>query len=276
MLFLCLGLLAIAILALMPAADRAESISGDNVIVDFRGSIRPRALPRAEAAPVSLHVQGAVHPIGEGSPSALAEFTVQVNRHAVFTTRGLPRCPLRKLHGTSTHEALANCGEALLGSGYFTSHIDIPEQAPFPAWGRVLAFNTRKHGHQAVAIHVFGHHPAPTSTVLAAALLRSNPASGAYGPELRVEMPRIGDEWGYVSSFSLTLHRRYRYRGKERSVISASCPAPPDLSEVPFKAARGTFELADGQIFTRTLGGTCRAIAMPQPPAHARRPSDGG
>ncbi len=72
-------------------------------------------------------------------------------------------------------------------------------------------------------------------------------------------MPRIGDDWGYVSGFGLTLHRRYRYKGSERSVVSATCPAPVDLREVPFKAARGSFELADGQLLSRTLGGSCRA-----------------
>jgi hypothetical protein len=58
--------------------------------------------------------------------------------------------------------------------------------------------------------------------------------------------------------FSLTFHRRYRDHGKARSVVSATCPAPPDLGHVPFKAARATFELADGEILTRTLAGSCR------------------
>jgi hypothetical protein len=41
-------------------------------------------------------------------------------------------------------------------------------------------------------------------------------------------------------------------------VISASCPAPRDIHEVPFKAARGTFELAGGATLTRVVGGTCK------------------
>lgn len=255
------ALLCLALSALCLASARADTVSGDNVRIQFRGSIVPKALPRSRPAPVSLHLEGRVEPLGSERPSSLSQLTVQVNRHATFTTRGLPTCPRRKLRGTSTEEALANCGDALLGSGYFTSHIDIPEQAPFPTWGRVLAFNTRKSGHQAVAIHVFGRSPAPTSTLLSASLRRSGPAAGQFGPQLSVTMPRIGDDWGYVSGFGLTLHRRYRYRGTERSVVSASCPAPADLREVPFKAARGNFELADGQILSQTLSGTCRAAA---------------
>jgi hypothetical protein len=203
-----IALLCLLAPALSPALARADTVSGDEVRIDFRGSILPRVLPRSGPAPVSLHVEGRVEPLGAEHPAALSRLTIQVNRHAVFSARGLPRCPRRKLRGTSSEEALANCGEALIGSGYFTSHIDIPEQAPFPAWGRVLAFNTQIVGREAVAIHVFGRKPAATSTLLSAALSRSGRASGQFGPKLSIVMPKIGDDWGYVSGFGLTLHRR--------------------------------------------------------------------
>jgi hypothetical protein len=154
---------------------------------------------------------------------------------------------------------LANCGEALIGTGYFTSHIDIPDQTPFPAFGRVLAFNTTIDDRQAIVVHVYGTTPASITTVLASTLSRTGPASGSFGPKLEIVMPKIGDDWGYVTSFSLTIHRRYRYHGRAMSVVRATCPAPPDLHRVPFKAARGTFELTDGQVLTRTVGGTCTA-----------------
>lgn len=256
--FLCLG----ALVSLLAVA-RAETVTGDALRVDFRGSILPRTLPRSVPAPVSLHVEGSVRPLGAERPAPLARLSVEVNRHAIFTTRGLPICPRRELRGTDTEEALARCAGALIGSGYFTSHIEIPEQAPFPAWGRVLAFNTRKQGHEAVAIHVFGRRPAATSTLLSAALLQSGGADGQFGPQLTIAMPRIGEDWGYVSGFGLTLHRRFRYRGAEHSLVSATCPAPTDLPEVPFKAARGSFELADGRTLRRTIGGRCRAAGRP-------------
>jgi hypothetical protein len=238
---------------------RAEVVTGNDVRIDFRGWILPKVLPRSSPAPVSLHVAGTIRPLGAGRPAALRSITLQVNRHAHFTTRGLPRCPTRRLRGASTAQALTSCGEALIGGGHFASHIDIPEQAPFPAWGRVLAFNSNRGGREAVVIHVFGRRPVPITTVLSSSLTRSGSASGSFGPRMTIEMPRIGDEWGYVTGFDLTFQRRYRYRGQELSVVSASCPAPTDLRVVPFKAARGTFELADGQTLTRTLGGTCKA-----------------
>jgi hypothetical protein len=254
-------LAALAVLAALlgSVVARADTVAGDNVRIGFRAWILPRALPRGDPSAVSLHLTGRVHPIGDQRPSALERVTIQVNRHAVFSTRGLPRCPHRRLGATRTAEAIALCDAALIGSGRFRSHIDIPEQAPFPAIGRVLAFNTTLHGHRAVALHVSGTDPVPTTTVLIARLTRSGPTPGQFGSELTIEMPRIGDDWGYVTGFDLTLHRRYRYRGREMSVVRASCPAPAGFARVPFKAARGIFELADGQILTRTLSGSCRA-----------------
>lgn len=239
------------------AVAKADTVTGDGVRIDFRGQIRPAVLPRSEPAPVTLRVAGTVQPLDGQRPVALERLTIQVNRHAVFTTRGLPACPVRRLRGAASRQALDNCGDALLGYGYVTSHIDIPDQARFPAFGRVLAFKATQRGHRAVAIHVFGRTPASITTVLAATLVRSGPAAGPFGPKLTVEMPKIGDDWGYLTGFALTLHRRYRHHDREMSVVSATCPAPRDLHKVPFKAARGTFELADGQTLTRALGGSC-------------------
>ena len=178
-----LSLRTLAALALLAAligsvVARADTVAGDNVRIGFRAWILPRALPRGDPSPVSLHLSGRVHPIGKQRPSALERVTIQINRHAVFTTRGLPRCPSppgrNPLRGGD-----ARCRAALIGSGRFRSHIDIPEQAPFPAIGRVLAFNRRLHGRRASgAPRLAGTDPVPTTMVLIARLTRSGPTPG--------------------------------------------------------------------------------------------------
>jgi hypothetical protein len=250
---LLVGALALA------ATARGEIVSGGDVRVSFNASISPKKLPRSHSAPIALHVAATLAPVEGRRPEALRQVTVEVNRHAVATTRGLPRCPWHKLQSLSSRQALKVCGDSLIGTGHFSSHIDIPEQAPFPAEGRMLAFNSIHHGRPAVAAHVFGIDPAPISEVLPMTFARRG--QGNFGPVVTVQMPKIGNEWGYVTGFELTLKRTWRYRGREMSVISASCPAPAGLDEVPFKAARGVFELADGSSLTRVVGGTCKAIS---------------
>jgi hypothetical protein len=247
-------LAGIAALALLGVAQ-GDVVSGGNVRVSFRGWINPEILPRTEAAPIALHIAGTVSPIGDRRPAALESVTVEINRHGVINTRGLPICPWRRLRSTTSVQALAICRDALVGSGRFTSHIDIPEQAPFPAAGRTLAFNTVLGGRPSLVAHVFGKSPVPTSQVLPMAFRRS--AGGQFGARLEVAMPKIGPDWGYVTGFSLTLERRYRHRGRALSLLSASCPAPRGIRRASFKAARGTYHLAGGRTLTRVLSGTC-------------------
>jgi hypothetical protein len=248
-------LAGIAVLGLLGVAQ-GESVSGGNVRVSFRGWISPKTLPRSEVAPIALHVAGTVDPIGDHRPASLERVTVEINRHGVVTTRGLPSCPWKKLKAVRSSRAMEICAPALIGSGHFYSHIDIPEQAPFPANGKVLLFNSTRHGHATVAAHVFGTEPVPTAEVLR--MTFSHRRQGNFGPVVTVEMPKIGNEWGYVSGFDLTLKRQYHFRGRPMSVISASCPAPEGIREAPFKAARGIYQLGDGSTVTRTLSGSCR------------------
>jgi hypothetical protein len=247
-------LVGLAVLCLLGVAQ-AEVVSGGNVRVSFRGWISPQTLPRSEPAPIALHVAGDVVPIGAARPAALERVTVEINRNGVVTTRGLPICPWRRLESRTSSAALAICRDALVGTGHFTSHVDIPEQAPFPASGRMLAFNSVVDGHPALVAHVYGVEPVPISQVLPMTFRRNG--RGAFGSTLSVEMPEFGPDWGYVTGFDLTLERRYRYRGRTLSFLSASCPAPEGIHKAPFKAARGTYELAGGRTLTRTLSGTC-------------------
>lgn len=250
-----LALVAVFVVALAGVAV-ADVVSGGNARISFHGSITPRTLPRGRTAPVSLHVAGAVHPIGDRRPAALKRVTVEINRHGVISTAGLPVCPPLRLRGARTVEALERCGTALVGTGHFTAHVEIPEGAPFPASGRLLVFNSSREGHPALAAHVFGTNPVPTTQVLPISLRRHG--RNGFGATMSVEMPKVGDEWGYVTGFDMTFHRRYRYLGRSRSFLSASCPAPAGIGEAPFRAARGTYYLSGGRVLTRVVTGSCR------------------
>jgi hypothetical protein len=80
-------------------------------------------------------------------------------------------------------------------------------------------------------------------------------------------MPHVGNQWGYVTGFDLVLSRSYRFHGRDRSFLSASCPAPSGIFTAPFKLARGTFYLSDGQTRSRVLSAAChvRPDERPRP-----------
>lgn len=250
------AVIAIAALLALAAAAVADVDTGANARVSFQGWIVPKKLPRSTPVPVSLHVGGRVRPLDGRRPSALRRVRVEINRHGVFSTRGLPTCRRRTLIGSTTALALKNCGDALVGRGRFAAHVEIPEGAPFPSSGTVLAFNSTVDGHPGLVAQVYGTDPVPTAQVVPISLERRG--SGGFGTTLTLRMPEVGHEWGYVTYFAMTFHRVYSYRGRTRSFLSASCPAPAGISTAPFRAARGTYFLGDGRRLSRVIGGSCR------------------
>jgi hypothetical protein len=249
-----------------------DVITGGNVRVDFNGSMSPRTLLRARPQPISVRVRGAVKPVGENRPPALEKIVIEFNRHARLTTRGYPTCRQRSLRATTTRQALAVCGDALVGSGHFEAHIDIPDQAPFPASGRALIFNGEFHGRPALLGHVYGPRPQQTTEVVPFILGRSRQAT--FGTTLSARMPEVGADWGYVTGFDLALGHSYRFQGQTFNLLTASCPAPQGFSEVPFRLARGTFYLADGGVRSRVLSSSCE-VRQPAPRRASHQPAQG-
>ena len=233
----------------------AEVLTGGNYRVSFGGSITPAKLPRVGSQPITVSVRGAVQQLAGAPPPALREFTVSINRHARFSLRGLPVCPRHLIKGDTTSQALTRCRGALVGSGQFTAHIDLPEQAPFPSAGRLLVFNSRYHGHTALLGHVYGSQPIPTALDMYFRLHQER--KGPFGLTLTATMPDVGEEWGYVTGFEVSLGRSYLLHGRRRSVLVAGCPAPAGVNSALFKLARGVFHVADGSTRSRVLSGVC-------------------
>jgi len=250
------GVITTAVCVIVGAGSAQAGIfSGENVRATFKGRLTPNALPRTSSLPVALRMEGALISINGREPPQLLRIAIAINRHGRLSTTGLPVCPLRSIEATTSKEALAACHEALVGRGQFTAHIAIPTQAPFPAHGKMLVFNSVLHGRHVLLAHIYGTTPVPTSRVLVMTYQRSS--AGTFGTTLTFHMPNLTVNWGYATGFRLTLQRRYTYRGRPRSFISASCPAPKGLGVVLFTAAKGTYYLGDGRKISRVLEGTC-------------------
>ena len=91
--------------------------------------------------------------------------SIAINNTGI-NTKGIPVCELNDIQPATTADALAVCRNSLVGEGTFTA--DVPEsgRAPFPAEGKLYAFNGVAEGHPAILAHVYGVRPAPTSFTL--------------------------------------------------------------------------------------------------------------
>lgn len=226
------------------------------VRVSFDGKLTPKALPRHGTAPVGIVVDAKIGATGGEDPPQLRKITIAINRNGHFTSKGLPACRVDQIQPSTTANALASCRGSLVGEGRFSADVKLPQQSPFPSSGKVLAFNGRVNGRQAILAHIYGTDPAPTSTVLPF-LLRGG--RGAYGTTLEASLPQATGSWGYVTGLRMSLRRSYRYRGRARSFLSAGCPAPAGFPSASFPLAKTSFAFAGSLTLEAVLTRTCKA-----------------
>ena len=133
----------------------------------------------------------------------------------------------------------------------------MPEQAPFPSSGKIYAFNGTYKGRPAILAHVYGTSPAPTSFTLPFTITRSK---GTFATTLSTSLPQVTSEWGYVTGLEMTLNRRYSYKGKAHSYVSASCPALKGFPGATFSFAKASFEFEGRTVSPAPLRRSCTAL----------------
>jgi len=217
--------------------------------------VQPYRLPRTGTAPIAVFVGGRVATTSGAIPPQLNRLAIEVNRHGLLQSRGLPVCPTGRLRSTTTDQALAACGSAIVGSGKFWAHILLPGQRPYPTQGRILIFNGRSHGRPALLVHIFTANPFNASFLVVFGVRRI--AKGTYGTRLAATFSEALGEWGYVDRIKLTLKRKYRWQGRELSYFNAGCPAPAGTDRTVYPLARVTFSFADRRSLGTTVSKSC-------------------
>jgi hypothetical protein len=232
----------------------AEVVQQGHVRVNFDGDLTPRTLPRQGSAPVRVDLKARIGSTDKGTPPQLRRISIAINRYGRFNVQGLPNCSLRDIQPSTTAAALAACRDAVVGEGRFSARILLNQQAPFPADGKVYAFNGRLHGRPAIFAHVYGTDPVPTSFTLPFTIRSSK---GTYGTVLEAKLPEVTGNSSYITGFSLNLGRNFRYHGHKRSFLSASCPAPRGFPGAVFPFARASFGFAKRNL-EMTLTRSCK------------------
>ncbi len=249
-----LGVLIAA--AILVAGAGGETVRQGTLQVSFGGSVAPKVLPRTGTAAVAVGVRGRIRALAGGPPPSLRRIAIEVNRVGVLDQQGLPTCPARALEASTTAAALTACGRAVVGEGRAGGLLVLPEQAPTPFDGRVVAFNGRlPDGRPAILAHLFVGRPAPLTFVLAFAVGR---AHGAFATRLVATVPARTRRTAHITSFSLRLHRTYEVDGERRSFLSAGCPAPAGFSSATFPLVRTSYGFVGHRTVSDTLVRTCR------------------
>jgi DNA-binding beta-propeller fold protein YncE len=233
------------------SASASEVSQNGGIRVSFEGNLAPRRLPRHGRRPVTASVGAKIAALGGQTPPQLRKIEIAINRNGHFSPGMVPACRVDQIQPATNTAALAACRRSLVGEGSFSARVLLPEQAPFPAAGKVYAFNGRLHGRPAILAHVYGTEPVPVSYTIPFELLSRR---GTYGTLLRASLPEVTGNSGYITGLSLTFGGGRRARG----FVTAGCPVPAGLGAAAFPFARVDFSFAGSRRVGSTLIRTCR------------------
>jgi len=216
----------IAALSLVFAATalaRRQVVHAGNLYLADDGGISPSALPRHESAPIVAHLRGEIGTVDGSHPPALRTVNLDIDRTIALNATGLPACRSSQIEARETAVARKVCRTAIVGSGEAEVDVAFPEQQPFTARGPIVLFNGGvRGGATLVLVHTYVAIPAPTAIVVVARITRIR--RGPFGMHLLARIPRIAGGYGSVTRFQLTVGRRFAYRGRKMSYLTASCP----------------------------------------------------
>jgi hypothetical protein len=229
-----------------------EVVQKDDVRVKFEGTLTPKALPRTGSAPVRVVVAAKVSALKESDPPRLRKISIAINSAGRFDPSALPVCSVSDIQPSTTRDALEACGDSLVGTGTFAAKILLPQQAAFPAEGKLYAFNGVFHGRPAILAHVYGTEPVPTSYTLPFVLASKK---GQLGTVLRASLADATGKSGYITELSLDLGGSDL--GDKAPYLSAGCPAPKGFGAVEFPFARAIFDF-NGIKVSSTLTRNCK------------------
>jgi hypothetical protein len=251
---LSVGLAVLALAGALAGDVDAERSGHDGVVVSLDGSISPRRLPRDRPAPVSLTLAGTVRGTDGSQPPQLSRIEIAFGSRGGLDTAGLPTCRRRQLRNATGPQAMARCGDAVVGRGTIATEVALNPGRPVLAAAEAIAFNGRKGGRPAVWVHAYSASP-PVSFVLPFFLRR--PAGGAYGVVLRSPVAAALGRLPRLRSFRITLGRHYRAAGVAHSYLSARCPLPPRFHVGYFPLARASYVFSPRPTLSTTILRGC-------------------
>jgi hypothetical protein len=247
---LSVSVAAAAIALLAAGAAQAIQLRAGKIIVTADGGFTPTTLPKHENAPIRLHGFAKFETIDGTRPSPLKKLAIEFDKHGAVETRGLQKCTVGKLIATTTPRARKQCPEAIVGTGFGTAVIELPEQRPIEASSALTLFNgPEKHGNPTVIGHAHLDYPAPTTYIVPIEIEKIH--KGRYGFRTVANFPKIANDYGSPTYGRLRIGREWTYKGKRLSFANAHC-ADGRLQ------AKGAVTFKDGSFAQGTFFRPCK------------------
>jgi hypothetical protein len=234
------------------AMAKYDTFRAGDIIHQADGGVSPKALPKTKMAPVTVHVKGKISSASGGHPAAFREAEIDFDKNGTITTTGLPTCKGNELEARNTKDALKVCGDAEVGKGSGQIQISFPEQKPIPVNAPITVFNGGTKGSKTTLyIHTFITVPVPSAVVTTVTIKKVK--KGRYGLNTVSKVPVIAGGSGSVLAFDINFGKKYNYKGKPMSYITAKCTDGKFLANIIKAVFKNE---AEGPPTSTTLKGT--------------------
>jgi hypothetical protein len=204
------------------AAETPAVVKAGNLELTFNGGFTPKALSKTKLTPIKLNVSGKIATLDGSHPPALREFRVETDKNGSVNVKGYPTCKAGQLQAQDTKAAEAACKSALIGTGQTTAEVAFPEQKPVPVTSKLLVFNGGEKG-GVTTFFIHAYFTAPVTGAIVTTVKIKKVHKGRYGYESIASIPKIAGGAGSVTSFNLSIFKKFTYKGKKVSVLSAKC-----------------------------------------------------
>lgn len=244
-----LGLLVVIAMSNVAGAEAPVKVRAGNIEIIANGGFSPKALSRTKPTPIALNIEGQIKTVDGSHPPALKEFNVETDKNGAINVKGYPVCKSGQLQSQNTANAKKVCGNAIIGEGSTKVEIAFPEQTPIQVKSDLLAFNGGfSGGVTTLFIHAYITVPTPASIVTTVKIKKIS--NGRYGTLAIATIPKIAGGSGSPTFFQLKIDKKFTYKGKKVSVLTAKCPDGK-------LQARGEAVFADGTRAKAELVRTC-------------------
>lgn len=251
---LAFAAMAMALVAMVgvgsAGAEKPVTAEAGNLKFTFNGGFAPKKLPKKKLAPITLTASGKLATKDGTHPPALTEAIVETDKNGAVFVKGLPVCKSGQLQSRDTAAARKACPKAVIGTGKTTVEVAFPEQKPVLVDSDLTVFNGGQHG-GTTTFYIHAFFTAPIAGAIVTTLKITKVHNGRYGLKTIAKVPKIANGSGSVLSFDLKIGKRYTYKGKKVSVLSAKC-ADGKLQ------AKATSKFLDGtQVGPATITRAC-------------------
>lgn len=221
---------ALALIVAASALAKPQVVRVGNLVVRDNGEIAPSKLPRHKQTPVTGNLSASIATLDGSHVPAAREVVIDIDRSIQVNPGGLPVCKGAQLEARNTKAAGRICGKTIVGTGSGLVEIAFPEQKPIMVSSPLTMFNGGvKGGKTTIFVHAFITVPVPAAIVARVKILRIR--SGLYGMHTVTKIPAIAGGAGSVTKFKLRINRKFTYKGRKASYLTASCPKGRHLTK---------------------------------------------